>query len=114
MMPSFDDRAQNIPMVTVGYEDIYNEKKDMVVAIRIWHFVFDKSHSTSDLARKLMNENADESDHSGAAHCPNNMRRTSVVTAAKASHHPYVGVFLPKDKGEGMPRRARTRPSRPG
>jgi len=35
-------------------------------------------------------------------------RLVAALTAAKASHHPYVGVFLPKDKGEGMPRRART------
>ena len=35
-------------------------------------------------------------------------RLVAALTAAKASHHPYVGVFLPKDKGEGMPRRTRT------
>lgn len=93
MMLSSDDSAQNIPMVTIGYEDIYNRALDAVVAIRVWHFVFDKAHSTSDLARKLMNENADESDHSGAAHCPNNMRRATVVTAAKASRS-LVGTSL--------------------
>ena len=27
-------------------------------------------------------------------------RLVAALTAAKASHHPYVGVFLPKDKGE--------------
>ncbi len=85
MMQSDDDRYANIPMMITAYEDIYNKGMDTVLAVRIWHLVFDKSHSTSGLARKLMNENADESDHSGAAHCPNTLRRTSVVTAAKAS-----------------------------
>jgi hypothetical protein len=93
MMPSADDRSQNIPMVVVGYEDIYNKDLNTVVAIRVWHLVFDEKHSTSDLARKLMNENADESDHSGAAHCPNNMRKTTVVTAAKATRS-LVGTSL--------------------
>ena len=54
-----------------------------VLAIRIWHFVFDKTHSTSELARALMNESADEADHSGAAHCPNHLRKQSVVASAK-------------------------------
>lgn len=93
MMPSADDSAQNIPMLGIGYEDIYNVDKSVVVAIRVWHFVFDESHSTSDVARRLMNENADESDHSGAAHCPNSMRKTTVVTAAKASRS-LVGTSL--------------------
>ena len=93
MMPSEEDRYQNIPMIVTAYEDIYNSAKDSVVAIRIWHLVFDKTHSTSDLARKLMNENADESDHSGAAHCPNNLRKATVVTAAKASRV-LVGTSL--------------------
>lgn len=93
MMPSPDDPSENIPMVNIGYEDIYNSARDAVVAIRIWHFVNDAAHSTSDLARKLMNESADESDHSGAAHCPNSMRRATVVAAAKASRS-LVGASL--------------------
>ena len=51
-----EDHSRNIPMIVIGYEDLYDSKKETVLAIRIWHFVFDKTHSTSDLARKLMNE----------------------------------------------------------
>lgn len=76
---------QNLPMVVIGYEDIYNTARDTVVAIRVWHFVFDRMHSTSHLARMLMNESADEADHSGAAHCPNYLRKQSALAAAKQS-----------------------------
>lgn len=85
MTQSKSDPHQNAPMVVIGYEDIYDEQKETVLAIRIWHFVFDKSHSTSELARRLMDENAAESDHSGAAHQQNSLRKQTVVAAARAS-----------------------------
>lgn len=77
--------SQNSPMVCIGLEDVYNADKTTVLALRVWHFVFDPSHSTSQLARRLMDENADELAHSGAAHQQNSLRRTTVVAAAKAS-----------------------------
>lgn len=93
MMQAADGSPDNSPMVVVGYEDIYDRKRENVVAIRYWHFVFDPTHSTSELARKLMDENADESDHSGAAHQQNCLRKPTVVAAAKASRG-LVGASL--------------------
>lgn len=93
MFQSPSDEHINLPMVVIGYEDIYDRARKTVVAIRVWHFVFDKTHSTSELARKLMNESADESDHSGAAHCPNNQRSDKVVKAAKATRQ-LIGASL--------------------
>jgi len=93
MFQSEEDRYQNLPQVVIGYEDIYNAARDTVKAIRIWHFVFDKAHSTSHIARCLMNESADEADHSGAAHCPNHLRKMSAVAAAKQSRG-LVGASL--------------------
>lgn len=84
-MQSEEDPATNIPMVVIGYEDLYNSTKCTVQAIRIWLFVFDKTHSTSDLARKLMMESAQEAAHSGSAHCQNSLRKTTAVQHAKQS-----------------------------
>lgn len=99
MMQDTQERYLNLPMIVIGFEDIYNAARESVVAIRIWHFVFDRKHSTSELARKLMNENADEADHSGSAHCPNNQRKTSVVSAAKATRT-LIGASLESAKLE--------------
>ena len=85
MFTSGDENEQSLPMFVVGYEELYNSAHDTVMAIRIWHFVFDPGHSTSFLARKLMDENSDELDHSGQAHCPNNMRRTNLVASSQQS-----------------------------
>ena len=85
MFTSGDENEQSLPMFVIGYEELYNSARDTVMAIRIWHFVFDPGHSTSYLARKLMDENSDELDHSGQAHCPNNMRRPSLVTSSQQS-----------------------------
>ena len=82
-MQSEEDHATNIPMLTIGYEDIYDSKKETVLAIRVWLFVFDKAHSTSDLVRRLMQENLQEAAHSGSAHCQNSLRKTSAVQHAK-------------------------------
>jgi hypothetical protein len=84
-MQSPTDKTMNVPMLLVGVEDIYNEDRTAVLAIRIWHFVFDHSHSTSELVNKLMNESSEEFRHSGSAHCQNAKRKVSVVTSAKAT-----------------------------
>ena len=84
-MQSEEDHATNIPMVVIGYEDLYDTKKETVLAIRVWLFVFDKMHSTSDLSRKLMVESQQESSHSGSAHCQNSLRKTTAVLHAKQS-----------------------------
>lgn len=84
-MQSPTDKTMNVPMLLVGVEDLYNDDRTAVLAIRIWHFVFDHSHSTSELVNKLMNESSEESRHSGSAHCQNAKRKVSVVTSAKAT-----------------------------
>lgn len=78
-------KDMNVPMLLIGLEDLYNSDGTAVLAVRIWHFVFDHTHSTSELAHKLMNENADEFRHSGSAHCQNAKRKVSVVSSAKAT-----------------------------
>lgn len=85
MSQSEENHSLNQPMFAVGYEDIYDRSRTTVVAIRLWHFVLDRTHSTSYLARKLMNENADQADHSGVAHCQDGLRRQTTVAAAKSS-----------------------------
>ena len=84
-MQSEEDHSMNIPMVVIGYEDLYDSTKETVLAIRVWLFVFDKTHSTTDLSRKLMAESAQEAAHSGAAHCQNSLRKTTAVLHAKQS-----------------------------
>ena len=84
MMPPSADQPELIrPQFCLGMEDIYDSAQETVVAIRLWHLVFHEEHSTSGLARKLMKENADEADHSGAAHCPNSMRKQNNVSNAR-------------------------------
>lgn len=78
-------KDMNVPMLLIALEDLYNADATAVLAVRIWHFVFDHTHSTSELAHKLMNENADEFRHSGSAHCQNAKRKVSVVSSAKAT-----------------------------
>ena len=85
MMPSNDNNRQNLPMVVVAYEEVYNRARTEVVAIRIWHFVFDPSHSTSYIARKLLEENGSEFDNAGAAHQQNNIRNKNLVTSSQQS-----------------------------
>jgi hypothetical protein len=84
-MQSPTDKTMNVPMLLIGVEDLYNEDRTAVLALRVWHFVFDHTHSTSELANKLMNESAEEFRHSGSAHCQNAKRKVSVVTSAKAT-----------------------------
>ena len=84
-MQAPNQKGMNVPMLLIGVEDLYNSDCTQVLALRIWHFVFDHSHSTSELANKLMNESAEESRHSGAAHCQNAKRKVSVVSSAKAT-----------------------------
>jgi hypothetical protein len=93
------DKMMNIPMLLIGVEDVYNSTKTVVLALRIWHFIFDHTHSTSELAHKLMNESYEEFVHSGSAHCQNSKRRISVVTAAKATQA-LLGTSLDSTKLE--------------
>lgn len=85
LFTSGDQAEQSLPMFVTGYEELYNRARDTVMAVRVWHFVFDQGHSTSYLARKLMDENSDELDHSGQAHCPNNLRRPQLVASSQQS-----------------------------
>ena len=98
-MQNQNDKSQNVPMLLIGVEDVYNSDKTVVLALRLWHFVFDHSHSSSELANKLMNESHDEFVHSGSAHCQNAKRRISVVSAAKATQS-LLGTSLDATKLE--------------
>ncbi len=92
-MQSTESAWINLPMVVIGYEDIYDSTMKTVVAIRMWHFVFDAKHSTSELARKLMDENFSELGHSGAAHQQNSLRKQTIVASAKATRS-LIGTAL--------------------
>jgi len=81
MMPSDDGSGGNVPMFVVAYEELYNSDKSEVVAIRVWHMVFDASHSTSELAEKLMMESRCQSAHSGMAHCSTTQKSDKQVKA---------------------------------
>lgn len=77
------DNKVTVPMFTICYEELYDPTNTKVVAIRIWKMVYDKSHSDSDLCRKLLDENRDTFVNAGAAHAPNNLRRKDLVAAQK-------------------------------
>ena len=81
MMPSDDGSGSNVPMFVVAYEEVYNPERTAVVAIRVWHMVFDPSHSTSELAEKLMMESRCQSAHSGMAHCSTQQKSDKQVKA---------------------------------
>ena len=67
------------PMFVIGLERIFKEDRKTVCALRVWHHIFDESHSTSGLMRKLMDENQDSLSQQGLAHAPNNLRRGNIV-----------------------------------
>ena len=74
-----ESEGVELPMFVVGYEELYDSARENVVAIRVWKFVFDGSHSDSKLVDKLMRENQDRLFHAGAAHCSNSHRSSRLV-----------------------------------
>ena len=78
-----DNRETPLPMFVMCYEELYNEAKTEVLAIRIWKLVFDGHHSDSELLRQLIDENADRALHSGVAHCPNSQRKQTLTQEHK-------------------------------
>ena len=68
-----------LPMFVCGYEELYDQERSRVVAIRVWKFVFDGTHSDSKLVDRLMRENQDRLFHAGAAHCSNSKRSSRLV-----------------------------------
>ena len=77
------DNNITAPMFVIGYQELYNESLTEVTAIRIWKFVFDDSHSDSELMRKLMDENRDTAHSAGIAHNQNATRRKNMVLEQK-------------------------------
>lgn len=97
MLPT--DNNVTVPMFTIAYEELYNPELTQVVAIRIWKFVYDKSHSDSELCRKLLDENRDTYLNAGSAHAPNASRRKNLLNEQKhnrgnacASLEHYAGM----------------------
>lgn len=90
MLPT--DNNVTVPMFTIGYEEMYNEELTQVTCIRIWKFVFDKSHSDSELCRKLMDENRDTFSNAGVAHAPNVTRRKQLVAEQKQNRQQTGGT----------------------
>jgi hypothetical protein len=48
------DQQDSYPMFQIGLEEIYNKDKTEVLAIGIWLFINDETHSTSNLMAKVM------------------------------------------------------------
>lgn len=67
------------PMVTWGVEELYNQDKRILLAMRVWLFVFDESHSVSHMIRKVMAESEDENNANKMGHCQNSMRRQNIA-----------------------------------
>lgn len=90
MLPT--DNNVTVPMFTIAYEELYNAELTQVTCIRIWKFVFDKSHSDSELARKLLDENRDTFANAGVAHAPNVTRRKQLVLEQKQNRQQTGGM----------------------
>ena len=81
-----------LPMFVCGYEEFFaatdQERSPPYVddlAIRVWKFVFDGTHSDSGvLVDRLMRENQDRLFHAGAAHCSNGRRAAELAAGASA------------------------------
>ncbi len=73
------------PMFVIGLERVYKQDRKTVCALRVWHHVFDESHSTSGLMRKLMDETQDSLAQQGLAHAPNSLRRGNIVADGRKS-----------------------------
>ena len=77
------DAANSFPMFVIGLERIFKQDRKTVCAIRVWHHIFDTSHSTGGLMRRLMDENQDQLEQQGIAHAPNALRRGNIVNDGK-------------------------------
>lgn len=84
------DDPISYPMFCFGLERIYESGDDgdeegtpNVVAIRLWHFIFDEQHSTSALVRELMDETIEERNNAGIAHSSARQRRGGASADAR-------------------------------
>ena len=48
-----DDESDSWPMISIGLEEIYDYDQRNVLALRVWLFVFDETHSTSGLMQRV-------------------------------------------------------------
>ena len=87
-----DDNNLTVPMFIIAYEELYNADLTEVTCIRVWKFIFDSSHSDSELCRKLMDENRDTFANSGVAHAPNRSRRKQLVAEQKENRRQMGGL----------------------
>tara|TARA_X000001036_G_scaffold48235_1_gene38531 strand:+ start:1093 stop:2736 length:1644 start_codon:yes stop_codon:yes gene_type:complete len=78
-----NDVNNSFPMFVIALERIYKQDRKTVCAIRVWHHIFDESHSTSGLMRRLMDESQDQLEQQGIAHAPNALRRGNIVNDGK-------------------------------
>lgn len=78
-----DDPSVSYPMFVMGLERIYESDRETVCAIRVWHHIFDETHSTAGLMRRLMDENLELLSQQGIAHAPNATRRGNLVADGK-------------------------------
>jgi hypothetical protein len=86
------DNNVTMPMFTMAYEELYDQTLTKVTCIRVWKFVFDKTHSESELARRLLDENRDTFANAGAAHAPNVTRRKALVAEQKQNRVQMGGI----------------------
>ncbi len=53
-----DNEQDSLPMFQIGCEELFNSDATDIVALRIWIFIYDEQHSTSELLRHTMDNNS--------------------------------------------------------
>lgn len=79
---SFIHEGEERPMFSVGMQYILGED-DRVVAVRIYKFIFDKTHSDSELVSKVMSESKDTCSAGGISHSQDRTRKKNLGEANK-------------------------------
>ena len=83
MFMSPADNNRSLPMFTIGYEELYDPTLTTVVAIRVYKFVFDKTHSDSELFEKLSEENLSTFNSACLAHTQSKTRHKNLLNEQK-------------------------------
>ena len=85
------DPNSNWPMWQMGYEEIYNAAGTDVTFVGIWLWVYDPTHSTSELMAQVMDENSGLDDENRAGASSASMRVKSLSTEAEKLRRSGMG-----------------------
>jgi len=59
----YEEHSGSWPMFEFAYEELYDEQLVDVLAVRIWRFIYDESHSTSALMKRVMEDSQEQMAH---------------------------------------------------